>query len=172
MAAMAEHILILLRHAKSDWSGGYADLDRPLSPRGRRQAPETGRWLAQGVGPIDRAVVSPAARARGTWDLVAAELPVPPEVSVDERAYAATGAELLRVLSELPEQTRTVVLVGHNPGLEELAEQLTGEWVRLPTSAVAVVAVPGPWADLPTTGATLQAAGRPPAGPVSGTPQG
>ena len=71
---MAEHTLILLRHSKSDWSTNEADLDRPLAKRGRRQAPEAGRWLATHVDRIDLAVVSTARRARTTWDLVSAEL--------------------------------------------------------------------------------------------------
>jgi len=77
--------LILLRHAKSDWTGGEADIDRGLAKRGRRQAPDAGRWLASSIERIDLAVVSPANRARRTWDLVAAELDGPPPMRVDDR---------------------------------------------------------------------------------------
>ena len=71
---MPERTLILLRHAKSDWSGMEADIRRPLAQRGRRQAPEAGRWLGANVDNIDLVVLSPATRAQQTWELVAAEL--------------------------------------------------------------------------------------------------
>ncbi|MGB8382591.1 MAG: histidine phosphatase family protein [Dermatophilaceae bacterium] len=160
---MPEHTLILLRHAKSDWSGDEADIDRPLARRGRRQAPAIGRWLAAHVDGVDLAVVSPAARARRTWDLVAAELDVLPPARIDDRVYAASDQQLLGVVRELPDAVKTVVLVGHNPGLEDLASVLTRESPALPTCAIAVIGMPGPW---PTAGrdpAVLHASGRPPA---------
>jgi phosphohistidine phosphatase len=158
----AERALVLLRHAKSDWSGDQPDIDRPLAKRGRRQAPEAGRWLAHGVARIDLAVVSPAKRTRSTWKLVAAELADAPPVRVDERVYAASAAALLDVVRELPAELDRVVLVGHNPGLEDLATQLTGTEVRMTTSALAVLAVPGRWSAVGETTTELQAAGRPP----------
>jgi phosphohistidine phosphatase len=159
---MSRRTLVLLRHAKSDWSGGEPDIRRPLADRGRRQAPEAGRWLAGNIGGIDLAVVSPAARARSTWELAAAELATPPETVVDERVYAASAGELLDVLHGLGSDRGTVVLVGHNPSLEILVEELTGEWAELPTSAIAVLGVEAPWGDLAPGGAVLRAAGRPP----------
>jgi phosphohistidine phosphatase len=160
---MAGHTLILLRHAKSDWSTGEPDERRPLSPRGRRQAPEAGRWLAGNVDRVDLAVVSTAARARGTWQLAAAELDPVPETRHDDRVYAATAGELLDVLRELDEAVGTAVLVGHNPGLEELVGLLTGRWEPLVTSALAVVTVPSPWSGVGRGSGTLRASGRPPA---------
>lgn len=159
---MAEHTLVLLRHAKSDWSGGHDDLDRPLGGRGRRQAPDAGRWLATHLGPLDLAVVSPARRTRSTWDLVAAELAEPPAALVDDRVYAATEQDLLALVRGLPEDASTAVLVGHNPGLEDLVALLTGEWVTMPTAALAVLALPGPWSDAAPSSATVTASGRPP----------
>ena len=132
---MAEHTLILLRHAKSDWSGHEDDYDRPLAKRGRRQAPEAGRWLAANVDSIDLAVVSTAKRARSTWDLVSAEL---------------------------DEALNTVVLVGHNPGIEDLAEALTNARVPMPTSALAVIELNSTWDGVGRAGGVLRAAGRPP----------
>jgi phosphohistidine phosphatase len=152
--------LVVLRHAKSDWSGGEADRDRPLAGRGRRQAPEAGAWLAENLDNVDLAVVSPAVRARETWRLASAELSRPPEVRVDDRVYAAWGRGLLAVVADLPPEASTVALVGHNPSVEDLVEQLVGEWVRMPTSALAVVEWDGAWSD--PTGAELRAAGRPP----------
>jgi phosphohistidine phosphatase len=159
----AQRTLVLLRHAKSDWSGGEPDADRPLAKRGRRQAPEAGRWLAAHLDGIDLAVVSPATRARSTWDRVAGELAPPPRVRVEERVYAASDRELHAVVRDLPDDVRTAVLVGHNPGLEDLVLRLTGEWAPMPTSAIAVIAVPGSWSTLGEGGATLRTAGRPPA---------
>lgn len=160
---MAEHVLILLRHAKSDWSVGRADIDRPLAPRGRRQAPEAGAWLAEHVDAIDLAVVSSAARARATWQLASDALGRRTRTTVSDNVYAASVDELLEVVSDLPEEARTVVLVGHNPGLEDLAALLTGEDVALPTSAIAVIDVDGPWSAVGEARARLVTSGRPPA---------
>ena len=154
--------LILLRHGKSDWSGGEPDDLRPLARRGRRQVPEVGRWLAESIGDIDLAVVSPAERARETWRLAAAELAVPPPVRVEDRVYAGSAGSLLAVVRELPDAVATVVLVGHNPGVEDLLASLTGDWLPMPTSAVAVIDLPGPWSAAGEPTAVLRAQGRPP----------
>ena len=156
--------LILLRHGKSDWSGGEPDHLRPLARRGRRQVPEAGRWLADNVGVIDLAVVSPAERTRETWQLAAAELAVAPPVREDDRVYGGSARSLLGVLRELPGELETVVLVGHNPGVEDLVASLTGRGVSMPTSALAVIELSVPWSDAANTAADLRAQGRPPAG--------
>jgi len=160
---MLERTLILLRHAKSDWSGDESDIARPLAKRGRRQAPEAGRWFAANLDRIDLAVVSPAKRASSTWDLVAAELDVLPPRRIDDRLYAASDQELLVVVRELPDDLETVVLVGHNPGIEDLASLLAGESVPMPTSALAVITLPGRWSTAGRDSAVLRASGRPPA---------
>lgn len=158
------HTLVLVRHAKSDWSGGHPDRARPLAERGRRQAPEAGRWLRAAIGEIDLAVVSPAERARRTWELVSVELGQGPPTRIEERVYAASATELLGVVRELSDDLRVVVLVGHNPGLEGLVRRLTGETVAMKTSAVAVVDVPGEWGSAGEEWAALRTAGRPPTG--------
>ncbi len=160
---MAEHTLILLRHAKSDWSGHEDDHDRPLAKRGRRQAPEAGRWLAANVDSIDLAVVSTARRARSTWDLVSDELDEPPNTRHDNDAYAASVDELLDIVRSLDEALNTVVLVGHNPGIEDLAEALTAGRVPMPTSALAVIELNNTWDGAGRKRGLLRAAGRPPA---------
>jgi phosphohistidine phosphatase len=161
---MVERTLVLLRHAKSDWTHDVADADRPLAKRGTRQAPEAGRWLASHLDRIDLAVVSSALRARSTWELASAELPSPPEVRVDQRVYAASETELLEVVRDLPDGLSTVVLVGHNPGLEDLVDALTGSWTPMPTSAIAVVDLSGGWAAAGDGTGRLRASGRPPPG--------
>ena len=154
--------LVVLRHAKSDWSGGQADLERPLARRGLRQAPEAGRWLASNLESIDLALVSPARRTQSTWDLVAAELDRPPPARVDDRLYAATARGLVAVLRELTDNLGTVALVGHNPTVEDLVENLTGEVIEMPTSAIAVIDLAGSWATAGAEQATLRTSGRPP----------
>jgi phosphohistidine phosphatase len=159
---MSERTLILLRHAKSDWSGDEADIDRRLATRGRREAPEAGQWLRANIDTIDLAIVSPARRARTTWKLVSAELEATPRTEIDDRVYAATGDELLNLLRELPDDLDTVVLIGHNPAIEDLTSRLAGELVPMPTSAIAVIGLPGSWATAGQGPTVLRAAGRPP----------
>jgi phosphohistidine phosphatase len=162
MSPTWKRTLILLRHAKSDWSGDEDDRSRPLAPRGRRQAREAGQWLDAHVGSLDLAVVSPASRARSTWDLVSTELGVAPETLIEDRVYAASAAELLEIVHELPDDVDIVILVGHNPGIEDLVALLTGKSVAMPTSALAVLSMAEPWsASGPSSGA-LTASGRPP----------
>lgn len=149
--------LVLIRHAKSDWTSDHADIDRPLARRGRRQAPGSGAWIAANLS-LDLAIVSPARRARSTWELISAELSHDVEAVWDDRIY---GGDLLAVVREVPDSADTVALVGHNPELEDLVRRLTGSWVAMPTSAVAVVDLPGSWSDA-GPGATLRTSGRPP----------
>jgi len=156
------HTLILLRHAKSDWSGGEPDHERPLAARGHRQAPEAGRWLAAHVDRIDLALVSSAERACRTWSLAAAELDDAPPVRLDDLLYGASGASLLSVVHDLREDLSTVVMVGHNPGLEDLASTLAGTWVPMPTSALAVLTLAGAWAEAGPSSVELRTSGRPP----------
>lgn len=157
--------VVLLRHAKSDWAGDEDDAARPLASRGRREAPEVGRWLAAHdaeLGHLDLAVVSPALRARTTWDLVAAELRDPPPIAVVEAVYAASGTTLVGVVRGLPDDVTAVVLVGHNPGLEELVLHLTARQLPMPTSGLAVIELPAGWGDAGDGSGVLVAGGRPP----------
>ncbi len=159
---MSRRSLILVRHAKSDWSQDLPDHDRPLAPRGRRQAPEAGRWIAANLEALDAALVSSAVRACSTWDLVAAELEDPPVPSVDELLYTSGSGPLLARVRALPASVRTAALVGHNPAMEELLERLVGEHRVMRTSTVAVVSWAGEWTDAGLVEARLDAHGRPP----------
>ncbi|MFE1442541.1 SixA phosphatase family protein [Streptomyces sp. NPDC058739] len=141
--------LVVLRHAKSAWPEGVPDHERPLAGRGRRDAPEAGRALAEADCVPDLAVCSTAVRARRTWELASAEWATPPPVRYDERVYAAEVPDLLTVARGTPPAVQTLLLIGHNPGLEELVLTLAGsslddslETVRekFPTSAIAVLA--------------------------------
>lgn len=150
--------LVVLRHAKSAWPDGVPDHERPLAPRGRRDAPVAGRVLAEKDCLPDLALCSTAVRARQTWESASAQWGTPPPVRYASRVYAAEVGELLDVLREVPDEVRTLLLVGHNPGLEELVLDLAGDALgdalddvrtKFPTSAIAVLSWHGDsWASL------------------------
>lgn len=146
--------LLLLRHAKSSWDNpGLGDFDRPLAKRGKKAAPAIGKALAAMGQHPDLVLCSSAVRARATLDLVLPELGKPaPRIVYDEAIYMATPGTLLARLhavgTEFADQPpRSVMLVGHNPGLEELAMMLSRGGVdddtdlmaeKFPTAAVAI----------------------------------
>ena len=162
MAAMtpdAARTLVLIRHAKSDWDVPVSDRERPVAARGRRQAPASGLWIEQHLPALDLAVVSPARRARDTWDLVSAALSTQPRVEVSETAYTFDGDDLLGIVRSLPSTVAVAAIVGHNPAMEEVVETLAGQWVAMPTSAIAVLELAS-W-KAPLGSATIRYAGRP-----------
>ena len=153
--------LVLLRHAKSDWSTELPDDQRPLAPRGRREAPRAGRWLRGHVDHIDLVLCSPATRARTTWELAAATLADAPPVRLDPEVYAASAGTLQALVHGLPDEAQTVVLVGHNPAIENLITVLTGEEWTMKTSSIAVISWPGSWSDAEPANARLEARATP-----------
>ncbi len=149
--------LILLRHAKSSWdSGAKHDFDRPLNKRGRRDAPRMGDWLRKNRLLPDYVFSSPANRAKSTAGAVIDRLGMPQSAVVyDEALYLGDCAMLLRVLAKSPSDAMRILLVGHNPGLEELLLYLcgddaprTGNGKILVTAAAAVVAMPDAWSSV------------------------
>jgi phosphohistidine phosphatase len=139
--------LILFRHAKSAYPPGVDDHERPLDARGRRDAPRMGAYLAAEQLLPDLVLVSSAARTRETFALAAPALG-PLESREEPRIYEAPAERLLGVVRETPDAVRTLMLVGHNPGLEDLARTLIGfgdryAFARLqqkyPTAGVAVI---------------------------------
>ena len=148
--------LLLMRHAKSSWAdAAQPDFDRPLNERGRQTAPVMGRFLRHQSLKPDLVICSPAERARLTATLALAAAQLDREVRYDARIYEASAGRLLEVVNEAPEPAATVMLVGHNPGLEELIRLLTGEHERMPTAAVACITL-----DLDTWRAVTPQAGR------------
>lgn len=160
---MPTRTLVLMRHAKSDWSGDEPDLERPISARGKRQAKEAGRWLDEHLDTLDFVVTSPAKRARSTWSAAGGECGHRPIVETDERIYSSGDRDLLAVLRDIGVDISSALMVGHNPGLDELVIRLTGERVEMVTSSLAVLSFSGAWRELAQGSCQLEAFGRPPA---------
>ena len=119
------HRLLILRHAKSSWAEpGASDHDRPLNRRGEEAAPRIGAYLRRHELIPDGVLCSTARRARATWDLVAAEAPTAPAATYESRLYDASPRTLLDVFRHAPADARSVLVVGHNPGLHEVATLL------------------------------------------------
>lgn len=157
--------LILLRHAKSDWGDPtLGDYDRPLAARGQRAAPRVGQWLAKRKWRPDLALCSSAVRARETLDLVLPALPEAPEVRYLKSLYLASPSAMLRLLRRQPEETASIMVIAHNPGMENLARHLIGDQrselgdqlaEKYPTAALAHFKVPS-WQNLGEEGAELR----------------
>ena len=134
--------LTLIRHAKSSWSEpGLGDFDRPLNRRGLDNAPLMGRVMKERGLAFDRMLSSPAQRAITTARLIAAEIGYPEnaiDTSID--VYDASVATLLHCVQSFDADHRRCALVGHNPGMTQLCNDLGGETIaNLPTCAVAVI---------------------------------
>ena len=151
--------LLLLRHAKSSWDDpDLDDFDRPLAERGLKAARLIGRELAARDWLPDQVLVSPALRTRDTWRLVAAELPVHPRVAFAEALYDAAAADILGQLRKADPSSGCLLVLGHNPGLEELAKQLAGPGSeakarkrlekKFPTAALARFVLEDDWSGL------------------------
>jgi len=132
--------LLLLRHAKSDWDDpSLRDFDRPLAARGERDAPRIGKALRK-RGPLpDLIVSSPAARAKATIEAVIKAAKLNLEIRFDEAVYGASSPELMKLIRRLPNGNSCVLLVGHNPGFEDLFGRLSGSHERMPTAALACI---------------------------------
>jgi phosphohistidine phosphatase len=145
--------LLILRHAKSSWSeGGLADHDRPLNARGKVDAPRMGRLLRrEGLTP-ELILSSTAERAVATAELVAQASGYENEIRTTRHLYHAGPETYLEQLQRLPDEYGRVMVVGHNPGMEELIDQLTGSGEAMPTAALAQVELPiEQWAGLDET---------------------
>jgi phosphohistidine phosphatase len=145
--------LLILRHAKSSWNNAnMTDHDRPLNERGKRDAPRAGRALAaQDVVP-ELIITSTAERAMSTAEAAAAATNDPPELKYERRLYLASPLTILKILQELGNGPQRVMVVGHNPGLEELVYHLTEEPEAMPTAAIAQVDLPiTAWSELNET---------------------
>jgi phosphohistidine phosphatase len=148
--------LILLRHGKSDWGVDVDDFDRPLKKRGKQGARSAGDWLLNNDLKPDFVLTSPAARALRTAQLACKEMGIPKKkVFEDEHLYLAGVSELLYVIGNCPHKAKRVLLVGHNPGLEQVLMHLTNGDVPLPddgkllpTATLAILKMPADWVSL------------------------
>ena len=132
--------LLLLRHAKSSWqSEGQRDFERPLNERGLKAAPLVGGYLRKERVGVDLVLASPAERARHTATLFVEAAQLAARVRYDERIYEASVERLLEIVSQVGDEANAVLLVGHNPGMTNLLELLTGVAEHMPTAALAKV---------------------------------
>ncbi|MFU8790241.1 MAG: SixA phosphatase family protein [Methylobacter sp.] len=162
------HELLLLRHAKSDWSVDMDDFSRPLKKRGRRAAKQMGRWLAEQQLIPDAVLSSPATRALATAQRVCKQLGIDASAIIcDPRIYEADAQTLLALL-KTQRNERRVLLVGHNPGLEDLLLKLTPHSIPLAangkclsTAALAHLVFSGEWVELAEGSAKLVTLVRP-----------
>lgn len=119
--------LYLLRHAKSSWDdASKQDFERPLSNRGRKACALIGEYIEENEIDFDLVLVSTALRTRQTIELVKERAKIRGEVRYDQRIYEATVSQLLEVIGQVDSDRKSVLLVGHNPGIEELLALLTG----------------------------------------------
>lgn len=135
--------LLVLRHAKSSWKDmALSDFDRPLNKRGYRDGPRMGMLLAeQGLIP-DQIISSAAKRARLTAEAVAENCGYEKEIDVTRILYMAMPYDYISVLQQVGDSTDLVMVVGHNPGIEQFVEDLVDEWHRMPTAALAYIILP------------------------------
>jgi phosphohistidine phosphatase len=153
--------LVLMRHAKSDYPDGVGDHERPLAPRGEREAALAGEWLRGNVAPIGAVLCSSATRTRQTLARTGVAAPA----SYLEALYDAAPGSMIGAVNEVDDAVETLLVVGHEPTVSHVTLGLAGpgsdhaaaEAVasKFPTSGIAVLSVPGPWSDLALRGAEL-----------------
>ncbi|WP_421844873.1 SixA phosphatase family protein [Mycobacterium sp.] len=152
--------LVLMRHAKSAYPAGVADHDRPLAPRGTREAGLAGDWLRANLDTVDAVLCSSAVRARRTLACTGIEAPV----RYAERLYEAAPGTVINEVNAVADNVRTLLVVGHEPTTSSVAIILAGGTntaavqrisEKFPTSGLALLHVPGRWKDLGPGGATL-----------------
>jgi phosphohistidine phosphatase len=132
--------LLILRHAKSSWdNANLTDHQRPLNDRGKTDAPRMGRVLRDHDLTPDLIIASSAERALATAELVALACDYENDIKVTRHLYLAGPEDYLEVLQRVDNRYQRVMVVGHNPGMEELVEELTGQSVTMPTAALAHV---------------------------------
>ena len=159
---MSQRTLLLMRHAKSDYPSGVVDHERPLAPRGIREAGLAGEWLRSSVPPIDAVLCSTATRTRETLSRSGLDVPV----TFAERLYAAVPTMVIDEINGVDEDVATLLVIGHEPAMSNVALGLAGASgtsqaaaerisTKFPTSAIAVLRTGMPWRDLSLGSAAL-----------------
>ena len=157
MSSRSAHTLYLLRHAKSAWDRPLPDHERPLAARGIRDATAAGKLLARQGWRPDLVLCSTAERTRLTWQRATDAGAAAGEIRYVEEIYEADTEDLLELVQQSSEEVGSLMLIGHGPGLPDLADVLGARpepheaWARMdrkyPTSGLAVLQLPGRWAD-------------------------
>ena len=154
--------LLLMRHAKSAYPAGVTDHDRPLAPRGVREAGLAGEWLRSHAPRIDTVLCSTATRARETLSHTALDAPV----TFSERLYDAVPGTVIDVINGVAEDIATLLVIGHEPTIGQVSLDLASAEdsnetasqrisTKFPTSAIAVLRTGEPWQRLTLGGAAL-----------------
>jgi len=154
--------LLLLRHAKSDYPDGVADHERPLAPRGIREAGVAGDWLRAHAPAIDAVLCSTATRTRQTLERTGIDAPV----SFADRLYDATPGTVIEEINGVDPDVKTLLVIGHEPTMSNLALGLAAIdgsnptaaeniSTKFPTSAIALLRTAGTWEQLALGGAAL-----------------
>ena len=139
-----------MRHAKSSWkSEDVEDIDRPLNKRGKKDAPYMGELLAKKKKTPELILSSSAKRARQTAKAVAKECKYDGDIQYFDSLYLAEPQAYIDALQQVPDELGRVMIVGHNPGMESLLQQLSGRVETLSTGAIAFIDLPiNKWKDL------------------------
>ncbi len=162
--------LLLFRHAKSDWGHPeQQDFDRPLNNRGKKSACQMGQWMKQQHIQPEWIVCSSAQRARETLALLRESITIPDTlVQFDERLYLADLSRLREVMAQCPQDMGQVMLIGHNPGLNDLLGYLCGPELPfsdkgklMTTATLAQINLPDDWQQLASQSGKLQQLIRP-----------
>lgn len=150
--------LYLLRHAKSSWKdASLRDFERTLKRRGREAAEQIGKRLAAEKPDPQLVVCSPAVRARETAEIVLKHSNLKADVTFDERIYEASLHDLLQVIADIPGDKQVAMMIGHNPGFEEVVSFLSGEHRHMTTCALAKIGLEvASWKDVKAGVGTLE----------------
>ena len=132
--------LYIIRHGKSDWNQGVVDFERPLNPRGKKDAPNMGKHLAANFNPPQHVLSSSANRAISTARLLLPELKFDiTQIQLCDDLYHASVRDTLKEISKVTSSIDTLYIFGHNPGLSDLASYLSGDSIELKTCCVAIL---------------------------------
>jgi len=139
-----------MRHAKSSWKdSNIPDHDRPLKKKGEKDAKAMGKMLKSKKLSPDVILCSSAERAKQTAALFKDAISFDEKIELDDKLYMAEISDLITAIKKAPKKAKSVMVIGHNPGLEALLQTLTGKVETLPTSSIAYISVPiDEWSDL------------------------
>lgn len=149
MASDKSRKLVLMRHAKSDWTDeSLSDHDRPLNKRGKRDAPRMANWLASVDCQPDRILCSSSARTRETAALMNQAWTADPDIQYCQSLYLASPESILATIHAEAGDAQCVLVLAHNPGMSHIVSVLSNKFRDMPTAAAAVFQVDTDWVEL------------------------